>query len=220
MAETRTTGARPTTEAGKLSIRGALGFGWTAFRARPGLCAGVFGTLFAAWALLEILVVASHRLGVGVNLGLHLLFLLFFSGLKLGFFRIALSLEAGGAPGYGELFASLAGGPRLLGAGLLYLSGVILGLAALVVPGLYLAMRYSQVGFAMAAEDLGIGASLRRSGELTRGALPALLGFSALLVVINLAGAALLGVGLIVSLPVTVLAMAAVYRQLETSAGT
>ncbi len=217
MAESRKTGARPAAEAGKLSIRGALGFGWTAFRTRPGLCAGIFGTLFAAWALLEIFVVATHRLGVGVNLGLHLLFLLFFSGLKLGFFRIALSLEAGGAPGYGDLFASLAGGPRLLGVGLLYLSGVILGIGALVVPGVYLAMRFSQVGFAMAAEDLGVGASLRRSAELTRGALPELLGFSALLVAINVAGAALLGVGLVVSVPVTVLAMASVYRQLETT---
>lgn len=203
----------------ELSTRTALRFGWTAFRARPGLCVGIFGTLFASWAVLEILVVATQRLGVGVNLGLHVLFLLFFSGLKLGFFRIALLLHDGDTPAYGDLFASLAGGPRLLGAGLLYLLGVLLGLAALVVPGLYVAMRFSQVGFAIAAEDLGIGASFRRSGELTRGALPALLGFCAVLVAINLAGAALLGVGLVVSVPVTVLAMASVYRQLEAGAG-
>ena len=209
-----------TDEGGSLSITTALRFGWTTFRARPGLCVGIFGTLFASWAVLETLVVATHRFGVGVNLSLHLLFLLFFSGLKLGFFRIALSLHDGGAPVYGDLFASLRGGPRLLGAGLLYLLGVILGLAALVVPGVYLAMRFSQCGFAIAAEDLTIEASFRRSGELTRGSLPALLGFSALLVVINLAGAALLGLGLIVTQPVTVLAMASVYRQLEASAGT
>jgi hypothetical protein len=199
----------------KLSIRTSLGFGWTAFRARPGFFAGIFATLLASWAGLEVLVVASQRLGVGVNLGLHLLFLLFFSGLKLGLFRIALATHDGGTPAYDDLFASLRGGPRLLGAGLLYLLGVIVGLAALVVPGVYVAMRFSQFGFAMAADDLEIAASFRRSGELTRGALPTLLGFSAALVAINLAGAALLGVGLFVSVPVTVLAMASVFRQLE-----
>ena len=36
---------------------------------------------------------------------------------------------------------------------------------------------------------------------------------------LNLAGAALLGLGLVVSVPVTVLAMASVFRQLETLPG-
>lgn len=206
-------------QARRLSIGAAVSFGWTAFRARPGLFAAIFATLFASWAVLEVLVVTGQRLGVAVNVGLHLLFLISFSGLKLGFFRIALAVHDGHRPAYGDLFTSLRGGPRLLGAGLLYLLAVIVGLAALVVPGVFLALRYSQFGFAMAAGDLGVGASFRRSGALTRGALPALLGFSVLLMALNLAGAALLGLGLVVSLPVTVLAMASVFRQLETLPG-
>lgn len=199
-----------------LRIGPALRFGWSSFRRRPGLFVAIFGTLLLSWAVLEVLVVALQRLGPLVNITLHLLFLAFFSGLKLGFLRLALAAYDGSRPRYRDLFSRLASGPRFLAAGLLYLGAILLGLVLLLLPGIYLGLRLAPFGFLIAELDSAVGASFRAASELTRGSIPALLGFAATLLALNLAGAALLGVGLIVTVPVSVLSAAALYRQLET----
>lgn len=199
---------------GRSLAASSLGAGWRAFRARPRLYLAIFFTLFGSWALLEILVIALQRLGPALNAVLHLGFLVAFSGLKLGFFRLAERVHAGQPVAYRDLFAAMRRGPAFLCGGLAYLAMIAAGLILLVIPGVYLGARYSLFGFSMAAEGSGIRTSFRRSAELTRGALGPLLALGLALLAINLLGAALLGLGLLVSVPVTVLALAGAYRSL------
>ena len=61
----------------------------------------------------------------------------------------------------------------------------------------------------------GITASLRESAEMTHGIKWHLLGFFIIILLLNIVGALLLLVGLLVSVPVTMIAYAHVYQKLR-----
>jgi len=99
----------------------------------------------------------------------------------------------------------------LLLAGLITAVGFIL----LIVPGIYFALRFSMVRYAI-LEGSGVMASLEKSGKLTHGVKWKLLGFFLVLGFINILGAILFMVGLLVTIPVTMIAYAHVYQKLHT----
>lgn len=80
-------------------------------------------------------------------------------------------------------------------------------------------MRYGLAGFVVAdgrtADILG---SFRESSELTRGNRWGLFLFGLALLLLNLMGAILFGVGLLVTLPMSAFASVLVYRRLATHA--
>lgn len=85
--------------------------------------------------------------------------------------------------------------------------------AALTLSG-YMALRYSFVRFAV-IDNTTVMASLRESAHLVRGHVLRLLGFFIVLLLLNLLGALLLLVGLLVTVPVTAIAYAHVYQHLK-----
>jgi len=88
-------------------------------------------------------------------------------------------------------------------------------LVLLVVPGIWLAARFVLFGFQIAAGNTGVVRSFGKSAELTRGATGQVTATLAALVAFNLLGAALLGIGLVVTVPLSVLTMSAIHRQLS-----
>jgi uncharacterized membrane protein len=95
--------------------------------------------------------------------------------------------------------------------------GIVAGLILLVIPGIFLLVRLSMTRFAV-VEGAGIIGSLRRSWRQTRGHGWRLFGFFLTLIGINIVGALLLFVGLLVSVPVSMLAWAHVYHKLKNHA--
>jgi uncharacterized membrane protein len=86
-----------------------------------------------------------------------------------------------------------------------------IGFILLIVPGIYLALKY---GFAMLLtidEGLGVGAAMERSSKMTEGRKMNLLGFMVVSLIINIVGAMLLGLGLLITIPVTMLAYTILY---------
>ena len=79
----------------------------------------------------------------------------------------------------------------------------------------YFGLRYSFVRFAILEEPNDITGSLRMSAKMTEGRKWWLLGFLILTVLFNILGAILLLVGLLVTIPVSLLAYAHVYRTLR-----
>lgn len=115
--------------------------------------------LFALWVILEVTVVAVTRLaaaigwvpaGIAVNVTVHVAFLLIFSGLVVGLHRIALDVVDGGAPTLSTLTHFLKVGPTYLLALALYCLAVFAGTVALVLPGIYLAVRFAFFGQVLA----------------------------------------------------------------------
>jgi uncharacterized membrane protein len=106
---------------------------------------------------------------------------------------------------------------RFLVGQLIYLTLVVFGLVLLVAPGIWLAARLALFGFQIASRNYGVVQSFGKSVELTRGASGQLAVTVVALVAFNLLGAALLGLGLVVTVPLSVLTMATIFRQLSAS---
>lgn len=174
--------------------------------------------LFASWVALELAVVGLYRFGFVVWLVLHLVFLFLFSGLIVGCHGIALKAADGNAPNLTDLTVLLDRGPSFLLAFCIYLVAVAGGLVLLVVPGIYVAVRYALFGHILAnTARIGSCGPAGCCGALSHGRWWTVCGFVLMALLLNLAGAALLGVGLIITFPVTLLATSSLYLSLQRS---
>ena len=89
----------------------------------------------------------------------------------------------------------------------------------LIVPGIIWGIQYMFFSYFIIDEDLGPMEALKRSAAITEGAKWDLFLFGLLLAGINLLGALCLLVGLIATIPATMLAFAFAYRRLLPSEG-
>lgn len=176
-------------------------------------------TIFASWAALEIVVIAGHRFGIVLWAVAHLAFLVFFSTIEIGFLRICLALYDGREPKFADAFVHWSLGAKFLAGQIFFLLLVLTGLLLLVVPGLYLVARYALFGFCMAAGETNLIQAFRQSAILSTGTWLQLLRVFAALLLLNLLGACLLGLGLFLTIPVSALATTAIYRLLKSRSG-
>jgi hypothetical protein len=155
--------------------------------------------LFALWVILEVTVVAVTRLaaaagcvpaGIAVNVALHVAFLLVFSGFVVGLHRIALEAVDGGAPTLITLTHFLKVGPTYLLALALYCLIVLAGSVALVLRGIYLAVRIAFFGQILASRKASALNALRDSAALCADRWWSLFVLFFLALALNLLGAA------------------------------
>ncbi|MBM3791956.1 MAG: hypothetical protein FJW35_16615, partial [Acidobacteria bacterium] len=132
-----------------------------------------------------------------------------------GFVRITLNVYDGGEPEVGSLFSEWRVWLRMFFGTILYALVVLAGLILLIIPGIYWAVKYIYVPYFIVDKDLGILESFSASGELTQGAKLELFLLWILLGLINMLGALCCGVGLLVTIPTTLMALAFVYRGLQ-----
>jgi hypothetical protein len=189
--------------------------GWRLFKSHSGVFVRSMLLLFLSWVVLEIAVVSLYRLGFVVWLILHLAWLLLFAGMIVGLHVIALKNVDGAIPRVSDLFGSLSLGPAYLLALGIYCAAVSVGLVLLIVPGIYLAIRYCL--FAQIITDKSAGAlpALREAAVLARGNWWPLAALFFIAFLLNVIGAAILGIGLTISFPVSLLAIAGFYRSLQ-----
>jgi hypothetical protein len=102
----------------------------------------------------------------------------------------------------------------MLAAQLLYLAIVILGLVPLVLPGFLVAVYFAFFGFTLVTNRINPLRALAASGALTRTRGLFVTRALLLLLLLNLLGAACLGLGLLVTLPVSLLTLTALYFQI------
>jgi len=134
--------------------------------------------------------------------------------INIGLIRVALKFCDGQKARIADLFS--AGKlflPYLIGT-ILYLLIVFGGLILLIVPGVIWSFKFGFFGYFMVEKGLEPSEALRRSALITQGAKWDLFVFWLLLLLINLAGVAALFIGLFVTLPITIVANAFVYRTL------
>ncbi len=94
---------------------------------------------------------------------------------------------------------------------------VIIGLVLLIVPGIIAMIALMFSNYLVVDKGLGFKEALKQSVHLTRGHRLQLFLLLVALVLMNVVGALLLFVGLLVSVPVSMLTMAHAYRTLEKS---
>jgi uncharacterized membrane protein len=135
--------------------------------------------------------------------------------LSLGATRIGLNLVSGKEVNAGMLFGEGRKLLRAIGASILFGLAVAVGLLLLIVPGIYIALRYGQFLAAIVDRDLGIFESFNYSSSLTTNNRLLLLGMWILCVLIILAGFIACGVGLIFAIPVVWLTSMVAYRWMQ-----
>jgi len=197
-----------------ISVRHAFDFAWPILKKHLGLFTAVLLTILAAWVVLEIVVIAGQRFGILLWTVMHLAFLIFVAGIELGLLQICRALSDGKVPAFADAFAHLRLGPKFLAAQILYLLMVAIGLLLLVVPGVYLGGRYALFGFRFADGETNLLRCFQQSALLSEGATTRLLSVLVALLGLNVLGASLLALGLFITVPLSVLIMTDVYRQL------
>jgi hypothetical protein len=198
----------------QISIGKAVNFARSAYGRRWRLFTSVLLAMVGAWVVLEVVVFTTQRLGILAWAFAHIVFLLCFAAIEVGLLRISLALHDGRNPRLADAFNHFNLAPGFLAGQLLYLAMVVAGLTLLVVPGIVLAARFALFGFQNAAGKGALLQSFKQSWNLTRGATGRLTATLVILFVFNLLGAALLGVGLFVTVPISVLMMTSIDRQL------
>lgn len=135
--------------------------------------------------------------------------------LSLGATRIGLNIVSGKQISISMLFG---GGKHLLravGASLLYALMVCVGLVLLVVPGIYLALRFGYFQAAIVDRNLGIIDAFKYSSSLTTNNRMNLLGLALVSLLIAMVGCLALFFGLLIAFPVISLAWTAAYRCMQ-----
>lgn len=107
-----------------------------------------------------------------------------------------------------KVFKNLVGS---IFAGIAFVAGLIL----LVIPGIYIAVRLQFFSYYIVDKNVGIMDAFKMSWELTKNGKLNLFLFDLLLVVINFVGALLLGLGLLITVPLSLVAMTLLYRKVQ-----
>lgn len=193
------------------SIKEAIRFGWTEFKKDPWFFVGVTAGLTGFSIVVESL--TGDGYGVGALLG-FLISLLASTIVTIAYARMALSTVAGAHVGWNGLWA-----PQhffsSLGSGILQFIIIFIGFILLIVPGIIAGLLLCFTQLAVVDKNLSPVEALKESYRLSRPHLWQLFLFSLSLIVLNLIGLIALVVGLLVTIPVTLIAVASVYKKLS-----
>lgn len=201
------------------SVKESLRFGWEAFKKRPWILMGGFVLATAisgtASAILDpgegapltlvtvLMVLASFVIGLIVELGLTTFSLRAHDSIE--------TLKLGDLWNPSPLWRYFLG-QIVVGA------IVILGLILLVVPGIIAALGLMFVAYLIVDKQMGPIDALKESWRITKGHKGQLFLFTLAVIGINILGFLALLVGLLVTVPVSMLAAVHVYRTLEHKA--
>lgn len=120
---------------------------------------------------------------------------------------------------FGDLFTPVLSPVRVLkfaGATILYVIAVTIGTILLIIPGVYIATRFTFFPYIILEnENATVDSLIKMSYKLTHNHFWPVFFFIVLAALLNFAGALLLGVGLLVTIPVTIFASAYMYNRLK-----
>lgn len=191
------------------SIKAAFSYGWETFKKRPGFFIGVTVIiLIVSWLsgfLIEMLGGKGNIVGGLVNLAITTLLDL---GVVATMLKVFDSVET---VSFNDLWHPKGYLPYL-GATVLTAIIVVVGLILLIVPGIIAAMMLIFVKFVVVDRGMGPVDALKESARITKGHRMTLFLFVLAIAVLNIIGAILLFVPLLVTIPVSTLAMVYAYR--------
>lgn len=194
------------------SIGEALRFAWGILTAHLNPLV-VFGIVGAFLALLNSALQRTGTIGGVLSLGVQVLQAM----LVLALIRVALRLYDG-APldlSISDPRTALHGFPGYLVTSFVYVLIVAVGFALLIVPGLIAAVMFGFAPFLVADDERSPIDALKESARLTKGYRWPLFGFGLALFGVNLLGLLALGVGVVFTMPLSVVAAAYVFRHLQ-----
>ena len=136
------------------------------------------------------------------------------SPLFMGNFIVSAKLLQGQTPEFRDFFAGFRYFLPLLLLTVVSSLAIIIGTLLLIIPGIYLAVAYLFAANLVIDRRLDFWPAMELSRRTVNPRWFGFLGFMLLLVLLNLAGAVLLGVGLLVTIPVSFCAVTVAYAEI------
>lgn len=199
----------------RFQVSASLGFGWRALKAHTGLLVAgalvLFMIEFVPQAIGGLMDETRPILAGFIYLAGWLLS----QFASLGLLAVALKVCDGRIAGLGDMFRQGARFLPFVAGSILYAMLCAVGLVLFVVPGIYWALTYMFYGFYILDASAGPLEAMKKSAKLTRGAKWRLLGLWMGLILLNLAGLIPFGLGLLITVPVSLVALANVFRRLQ-----
>jgi hypothetical protein len=136
--------------------------------------------------------------------------------ISLGWIRVSLMITSGERPQVSDLF-QLEAFPIYILASIIFGIAAGIGFILLIIPGIIVYLVWGFYGFVIAdrGEGVTLGESFSRSAEITRGHRWQLLGFGIVLLLINLVGLLLCGIGVLFTSGISLVAVGYTYRTLS-----
>lgn len=188
------------------TISGALREGWELTKVNIGFLISYQIILFiAVWLFFgpipEWKLLPMHIIGfLVITLG------------KMGFINSSLLLTKGLKPGFDQCYRNWRLLLPWIAASFLYTMLFIAGFALLIVPGLYVMSIFGFFPFFILDKGSGPIEALHQSADATKGMRNHILLFILACIGLNLLGFLFFGVGILITGPVTLIAMASVYE--------
>ncbi len=200
----------------KFLIDEALQFGWQIMKKNFFFFVGILLFILA----IQFIPVALTNFDFASDVFLIAIYLLIFLisiVIGMGVVKISLNFYNDTKNSFSTLFSSYKLFFIYLLTTILYTLIVFLGFILLIIPGVYLAIRFSFFEYFIIDKKMGVIKSLKESWKITKGNFWGLLAFMFIVAVINILGAFALLLGLFVSIPITWIAWAFIYRKLSES---
>ncbi len=135
--------------------------------------------------------------------------------LAIGMFKVNLRIVDGRPVTFQKLFSGADRFWPFLGASILTAVGVGIAGMFLVVPGVLLAILWIFTSFVVVDQGKGPVAAIGESFRLVKSSFWSVAGFLILAAILNMIGARFYGLGLLVTVPTTSLALTYLYRRLQ-----
>jgi uncharacterized membrane protein len=135
--------------------------------------------------------------------------------ITVGLINVYLKLHDTNMANYPDLYSKLNLVGKTILANLLYGLIITVGIILLIVPGLIFAIKYLFFSFLVVDKGLNPIEALKQSGRITKGHRWQLLLLALSMALLNLLGTLLVFVGLLFTLPISMLVMTQAYRQLN-----
>lgn len=199
----------------ELTLKEVFSEGWRYAKEHLGFLIGYLLIMFLAQFLIGLFAgVFDEKQKYLVSFVLNVIGTIVGLYLQLGLYNSALMITSWMKPTFEELYSN---GRHLVSwfvANILFNLMVLAGLILLIIPGLYLGARYGLFPFFLIDQNLGPIEALKAASKASEGKRGFIFLFFVSAFFLNVLGALLLGVGLLFTIPLTLMAFAVIYRKI------
>jgi uncharacterized membrane protein len=192
----------------------AIGFGWDTMKNNIGFFIGLLIIAFFAENIFGIIGdLFKNDLPV-ISVIFYLVGIILSIVIQLGLIKISIQFCDSIKGKIADLFSSFDLIIKYVAASILYFLIILGGFILLIIPGIIWGIKFMLYPYFIVDQGLGPIEALKASARATDGVKFNLWLFGLLLGLINIAGVLVLGIGLFVSIPISMVAFAYVFREL------
>ncbi len=198
----------------------AIKFGWEKVKGNLKFFIGLSVAILAVYVLANVIGGSLQNAGWFAAFLFQAAFFFLSTFVAIIVSRMALNFVDNGTSTWAELFPPKVNFWTYLLASLLFNLITFAGTLLLIVPGVIWGIMFAFYNYFVIDQQSGVVDSLKQSAAATKGSRWGLFLFFLTLLGINMLGLLALVIGLVITLPLSALATAYVYRQLSAASGT